>query len=221
MATTLATTEVVVAITPATTVEAMVATTLATTVEAITPVMGPAMSQLGRLNSSRALERYNQSDGAIGRREYKQPISVTSSIGPSTNGSLFPHDAGLYNWTSTGANHTWNHTWNVSAGYWCLSAIESEFVHCIQCNDLHDSWFRWRWWQWYHHGTFSPTGWDVRWMNSTLHNMSAGEVRTSTLRISVPNGETGDYGFLLSAGSAFGNFSISKPSLSVSTVRTI
>ena len=60
-------------------------------------------------------------------------------------------------------------------------------------------------------GRSVPTGWEVRWMTSTLENMSAGEVRMSTLRISVPSGEApGDYGFLLSAGSAMGNFSISE-----------
>ena len=41
--------------------------------------------------------------------------------------------------------------------------------------------------------------------------MSAGESRMGTLRVSVPNGEApGDYGFLLSAGSAMGNFTISE-----------
>ena len=51
----------------------------------------------------------------------------------------------------------------------------------------------------------------VRWLNSTLENMTAGESRTATLRVSVPNGEApGDYGFLLSAGSAMGNFTISE-----------
>ena len=60
-------------------------------------------------------------------------------------------------------------------------------------------------------GRTVPAGWEVRWLNSTLSNMSAGESRTSTLRVSVPNGEApGDYGFLLSAGSAIGNFSISE-----------
>ena len=128
------------------------------------------------------------------------------------NGSLFPHDAGLYNWTSTGANHTWNHTWNVSAGDWCLSATLSQNLSTVSnattCMTVGSGGGG-------GNGTTMgrsvPTGWDVRWMNSTLHNMSAGEVRTSTLRISVPNGEApGDYGFLLSAGSAFGNFSISE-----------
>ena len=60
-------------------------------------------------------------------------------------------------------------------------------------------------------GRAVPAGWEVRWLNSTLENMSAGESRTGTLRISVPNGEApGDYGFLLSAGSAMGNFTISE-----------
>ncbi|MEE2812678.1 MAG: hypothetical protein VX627_06645, partial [Candidatus Thermoplasmatota archaeon] len=60
-------------------------------------------------------------------------------------------------------------------------------------------------------GRSVPTGWDVRWLSSTFSNMSAGESRNATLRISVPNGEApGDYGFLLSAGSAMGNFTISE-----------
>ena len=54
--------------------------------------------------------------------------------------------------------------------------IESEFVHCIQCNNLHDGWFSGGGGNGTTMGRSVPTGWDVRWMNSTLHNMSAGEV---------------------------------------------
>ena len=127
------------------------------------------------------------------------------------NGSILPHDAGLYNWTSNGTNHTWTQMWNVSVGEWCLSATLSHNLSTVSnattCMTVSSGGGG--------NGTTMgrsvPSGWDVRWMNSTLNNMSAGEVRMSTLRISVPTGEVpGDYGFLLSAGSAFGNFSISE-----------
>ena len=128
------------------------------------------------------------------------------------NGSILPHDTGLYNWTSNGTNHTWSHFWNVSAGEWCLSATLTQNLSTVSnattCMTISNAGSG---------GNVTatvravPSGWDVRWLNSTQHNMSAGEERISTLRISVPNGETpGDYGFLLSAGSAFGNFTISE-----------
>jgi uncharacterized membrane protein/predicted RNA-binding Zn-ribbon protein involved in translation (DUF1610 family) len=128
------------------------------------------------------------------------------------NGSFLPHDAGLYNWTSNGTNHTWTQMWNVSSGEWCLSATLSQNLSTLSnattCMTVSNG-------SGGGNGTTMgrsvPSGWDVRWMNSTLNNMSAGEERMSTLRISVPNGEVpGDYGFLLSAGSAFGNFTISE-----------
>ena len=128
------------------------------------------------------------------------------------NGSFLPHDAGLYNWTSNGTNHTWVQMWNVSNGEWCLSATLSQNLSTLSnattCMTVSNG-------SGGGNGTTMgrsvPSGWDVRWMNSTLHNMSAGEERISTLRISVPSGEVpGDYGFLLSVGSAFGNFSISE-----------
>ena len=102
--------------------------------------------------------------------------------------------------------------WNVSSGEWCLSATLSQNLSTLSnattCMTVSNG-------SGGGNGTTMgrsvPSGWDVRWLNSTLHNMSAGEERISTLRISVPNGEApGDYGFLLSAGSAFGNFSISE-----------
>ncbi|MEE2758546.1 MAG: hypothetical protein VYA86_01030 [Candidatus Thermoplasmatota archaeon] len=129
------------------------------------------------------------------------------------NGSIFPHDAGIYNWTSNGTNHTWNQAWNVSVGEWCISATLSQNLSAVSnattCITVSTG----------SGGTGNgttmgrsvPSGWEVRWIESTLHNMSSGEVRNSTLRISVPSGETpGDYGFLLSAGSAMGNFTISE-----------
>ena len=128
------------------------------------------------------------------------------------NGSLFPHDVGVYNWTSNGTNHTWTNHWNVSAGDWCISATLSHNLSAVgnatTCMTVSSG-------QGGGNGTTMgrsvPTGWDVRWLTSTFSNMSAGESQNATLRISVPNGEApGDYGFLLSAGSAMGNFTISE-----------
>ena len=126
------------------------------------------------------------------------------------NGSILPDYAGVYNWTSDGSNHSWNSTWNLTAGGWCFSA---DLAHNLSpnasvssCANVTSN----------SGGSSSisrsiPSGWDVRWINSTLTNMSAGEMRVATLRVSVPNGEApGDYGFTLSAGSAMGNFSISE-----------
>ena len=127
------------------------------------------------------------------------------------NGSILPHDAGVYNWTSDGSDHSWNHTWaNLSTGEWCLSGRLSENIstitNVVTCQTISSSGGNGT-----SMGRSVPSGWEVRWLTSTLDNMSAGESRTATLRISVPNGESpGDYGFLLSAGSAFGNFSISE-----------
>ena len=128
------------------------------------------------------------------------------------NGSLFPFDVGVYNWTSDGSNHSWNQSWNVTAGEWCISATLSQNLSAIgnatTCMTVSSS-------QSGGNGTSMgravPAGWDVRWISSTLSNMSAGESRMGTLRVSIPNGEApGDYGFLLSAGSAMGNFTISE-----------
>ena len=128
------------------------------------------------------------------------------------NGSFFPHDVGVYNWTSNGTNHTWTNHWNVTAGEWCLSATLTHNLSTIgnatTCMMVSTG-------QSGGNGTGMgravPAGWEVRWLSSTLSNMTAGESRNATLRISVPNGETpGDYGFLLSAGSAMGNFSVSE-----------
>ena len=56
----------------------------------------------------------------------------------------------------------------------------------------------------------SPQGWEVRFLDDTLDNMSAGETRTATLRISIPANENPDYyGFDLFAGTTLGNFSVS------------
>jgi len=130
------------------------------------------------------------------------------------NGSVIPHDTGLYNWTSDGTNHSWNRTWNLTAGEWCFSAtITANFsglssvatcsnVTAAQGNGTGNGTSM---------GRAVPSGWQVLWVDSTLENMSAGESRNATLRISVPLGESpGDYGFLLSAGSAMGNFTISE-----------
>ncbi|HJM41443.1 MAG TPA: hypothetical protein QF514_04375, partial [Candidatus Thalassarchaeaceae archaeon] len=129
------------------------------------------------------------------------------------NGSIFPYDVGVYNWTSAGTNHSWNQTWNVTAGEWCISATLTQNLSAIgnattcmtvssgQSGGGNGT----------NMGRAVPAGWEVRWMSSTLSNMSAGETRAGTLRVSVPNGEApGDYGFLLSAGSAMGNFTISE-----------
>ena len=56
----------------------------------------------------------------------------------------------------------------------------------------------------------SPTGWEVRFFDDTMDNMSAGESRMATLRISIPAYENpGYYGFDLFAATTFGNFSVS------------
>ncbi|MEE2812604.1 MAG: NEW3 domain-containing protein [Candidatus Thermoplasmatota archaeon] len=127
------------------------------------------------------------------------------------NGSILPDYSGVYNWTSDGSNHSWNSTWNLTTGEWCFSADlthnltpEASVSSCANVTASSSG------------GGSSisrsiPSGWDVRWIESTLANMSAGEERMATLRVSVPNGEApGDYGFTLSAGSAMGNFSISE-----------
>ncbi|HJM67499.1 MAG TPA: hypothetical protein QF716_01310, partial [Candidatus Thalassarchaeaceae archaeon] len=128
------------------------------------------------------------------------------------NGSIFPHDVGIYNWTSNGTNHSWTKTWNLTTGEWCISATLSENLSAIgnatTCMTVSSGGSG-------GNGTGMgravPAGWEVRWLNSTFENMSAGESRIATLRVSVPNGEApGDYGFLLSAGSAMGNFTISE-----------
>ena len=56
----------------------------------------------------------------------------------------------------------------------------------------------------------SPNGWEVRFFDDTMDNMSAGESRMATLRISIPAHENpGYYGFDLFAATTFGNFSVS------------
>ena len=56
----------------------------------------------------------------------------------------------------------------------------------------------------------SPNGWEVRFFDDTMDNMSAGESRMATLRISIPAYENpGYYGFDLFAATTFGNFSVS------------
>jgi uncharacterized membrane protein len=55
----------------------------------------------------------------------------------------------------------------------------------------------------------SPQGWDVRFIDDVMDNMSVGEVRNSILHLSVPTNEApGYYGFDLYAASALGNFSV-------------
>jgi uncharacterized membrane protein len=130
------------------------------------------------------------------------------------NGSIFPHDTGLYNWTSDGSNHSWNKTWNLTVGEWCFSASINANLSTLDsvasCTNVTASGGNGS-----GNGTSMgravPSGWEVRWLESTLENMSAGESRAATLRVTIPNGESpGDYGFLLSAGSALGNFTISE-----------
>ena len=126
------------------------------------------------------------------------------------NGSMFPYDSGLYNWTSNGTNHSWTSTWNVTVGEWCFSADISHNLTPISsvstCTNVTATGGNGT-----SMGRAIPSGWDVRWMESTHSNMSAGETRMATLMVSVPHGETpGDYGFSLTAGSAMGNFSISE-----------
>ena len=56
----------------------------------------------------------------------------------------------------------------------------------------------------------SPQGWEVRFLDDTMDNMSAGETRMATLKVSIPANENpGYYGFELFAASALGNFSLS------------
>ena len=102
------------------------------------------------------------------------------------NGSIFPYDSGLYNWTSNGTNHTWTSTWNVTAGEWCFSADISHNLTPISsvanCTNVTATGGN---------GTGNgtsmgraiPSGWDVRWMESTHSNMSAGETRMATLMV--------------------------------------
>ena len=55
-----------------------------------------------------------------------------------------------------------------------------------------------------------PQGWEVRFLDDSMDNMTAAETRTATLRISIPSNEVpGYYGFDLFAASALGNFSVS------------
>ena len=129
------------------------------------------------------------------------------------NGSVVPHDAGAYNWTSDGSDHAWNRSWNLSAGEWCftaslranLSTLDS-VASCQQVSVSNGSGGNGT-----SMGRAAPTGWQAHWVDSTLQNMSAGETRMATLTLQVPLGESpGDHGLLLSAGSAMGNFTISE-----------
>ncbi|RZD46205.1 MAG: hypothetical protein CXT69_00730 [Methanobacteriota archaeon] len=59
-------------------------------------------------------------------------------------------------------------------------------------------------------GKSIPAGWDVRFIDDLQSNMSAGEMRFVSLRVSSPaNADAGYHGFRLFAGSANGNVSFS------------
>ncbi|HIF46371.1 MAG TPA: hypothetical protein EYQ73_06245 [Candidatus Poseidoniales archaeon] len=54
-----------------------------------------------------------------------------------------------------------------------------------------------------------PTGWEVRFIDDSLDNMTAAEVRLTILRVTIPANENpGYFGFDLFAASALGNFSV-------------
>jgi len=131
----------------------------------------------------------------------------------TANGSAVPTDVGSHAWNATGPSHNHSETWNLSAGTWCVSAdlrtgiiVHDTVSNCANVTAPGGGGGN---------GTSMsraiPTGWDVRFVESTQSNMSAGESRQVSLHISVPAGEApGSYGFQLFAGSAFGNFSVAE-----------
>ena len=59
------------------------------------------------------------------------------------------------------------------------------------------------------HSTF-PAGWEVRWLDDQIENLSANGQETATLRISIPSDASpGATGVRLYAGSLFGNLTTS------------
>ena len=59
------------------------------------------------------------------------------------------------------------------------------------------------------HSSF-PAGWEVRWLDDQIENLSANGQETATLRITIPSDASpGATGVRLYAGSLFGNLTTS------------